>query len=80
MTGLLYWEGSTVVFRQATFSIEALVEMLHWLVGELARTMASLLFAAPADGPGLGLPAIDWTRLYDDAGDDEVGYSFLIDL
>ena len=67
------------MFRQATFSIEALVEMLHWLVGELARTMASLLFAAPADGPGPGLPAIDWTRLCDDASDDEVGYSFLID-
>ncbi len=46
--------------------------------------MASLLFAAADDKPGLGLGevglfVIDWTRLYDDVGDDEVGYSFLVD-
>ena len=47
------------MFRQATFSIEALVEMLHWLVGELARTIASFLFTAFADRLRLGLFAID---------------------
>ena len=95
ITALLNWEGSKVTFRQVTLTVEGLVEMLHWLVGELGRTMASLLLVAPgrvvdqeeealgqgSSGPveEVGPPAIDWARLYNDAGDDQVGYSFLSD-
>lgn len=93
MTGLLYWEGSTVVFRQVRFAVEAFSEMLHCLVGELARTMDSLVLlpasrtpatpATPApatsDTGSESLPGLDWTRLYDDTGTDTIGYSFLTD-
>ncbi len=46
-----------VVFRQVTFSVEAFVEMLYCVVGELARTMdALLLFSRDIDDPKLASP------------------------
>jgi hypothetical protein len=68
--------------------------MLYYLVGELARTMASLLLCpgpldndnddngTPLAGDDSGLsslPPVKWSELYDDTGDDTPGYSFLID-
>ncbi|KAK4158655.1 hypothetical protein QBC43DRAFT_249019, partial [Cladorrhinum sp. PSN259] len=74
-SGQLYWAGSTVTYRQITFSMAALTEMLHQIVGELNRMVDQLTFRSfgilPLD--------FDWSHLYDNIGNDQVGFSFIKD-
>ncbi|KAK4158624.1 hypothetical protein QBC43DRAFT_305290, partial [Cladorrhinum sp. PSN259] len=74
-SGQLYWVGSTVTYRQITFSMAALTEMLHQIVGELGRMVDQLTFRSfgilPLD--------FDWSHLYDDLGNNQVGFSFIKD-
>ena len=54
MPSSVYWDGSAVVYRHVTFKMESLSEMLHCIVGELGRTMGSLLLLASSDSGGGG--------------------------
>jgi len=75
IAGQISWVGSTVTFQKVVFSIEGLTDMLHELVSSLRRTMDNLLLVAHGAVP----PSVDWEQLYDDMGNEGVGFSFLRD-
>ena len=76
MPGLINWQGSTITFRQSTFSMEALTEMLHLAVAELGSLIESLAFTSYDN---VDLPKVLWSKLYDTPSEDRVGFSFLVD-
>ena len=76
MPGLINWQGSTITFRQSTFSMEALTEMLHLAVVELGSLIESLAFTSYDNAD---LPKVLWSKLYDTPSKDRVGFSFLVD-
>ena len=76
MPGLIHWQGSTITYRQSTFSMEALTEMLHLAVSELGSLMETLAFTSYDNAD---LPKVLWSKLYDSASEDRVGFSFLVD-
>jgi superfamily II DNA helicase RecQ len=73
--GNLSWMGSSITSGRITLSMASLTEMMHQMVGELTRTMDELFFTAH----GIERPMVDWKELYDDPGNDEVGFSFVRD-
>jgi len=58
--GLINWQGSTITFRQSTFSIEALTEILHLAVAELGSLIESLAFTSYDNAD---LPKVLWSKL-----------------
>ncbi|KAK4446078.1 hypothetical protein QBC34DRAFT_153287 [Podospora aff. communis PSN243] len=73
--GHVAWNGTTIAYRTVTLSIDGFSEMLHKLVEQLSCMMAQLTFA----DSGIQAPPVQIGELYDDMGNDNVGYSFVKD-
>ncbi|KAK4148448.1 hypothetical protein C8A00DRAFT_38983 [Chaetomidium leptoderma] len=74
-TGQISWADDKITYRDVSFTVRALGEMLQVLVKELACTMDKLTFASLRVKHKL--PHVDWDRLHDNVQDTTVGHSFL---
>lgn len=75
IAGQVAWDGNKITFQKVTFSVDALTEMLHQVIGELGRTMDELCYRSYSSE----WPIVELSGLYDDAGNGSVGFSFVTD-
>ena len=73
--GVIDWHEDTLLYEQAQFSMATLRAMIHGLVEEgWTQLRREVLFTEEAS-----LPPIDWSRLVDNAAEDQAGWCFVQD-
>ncbi|RKL22022.1 hypothetical protein BFJ72_g14786 [Fusarium proliferatum] len=78
-TETIDWRGDDIVHGKIRLSMGKISDMLHNVLAEARRTLAELTMVDDAERMREILPRIPWSRMEDNHGQKEVGYSFLSD-
>ncbi|KAH6132289.1 hypothetical protein HBI68_255650 [Parastagonospora nodorum] len=83
--GVIDWVGDTLLYGNIQFSMAALRSMVHGMIASTQQQMLKNLMLLQVDSEGAiaatetPCPVIDWSRLVDNAAEQQVGWSFIRD-